>query len=365
MKLSHSSVTKFQSCPQEWKFHYRDRLRPKLINSSLLFGTAVDRAIQTLLNKEGDPFVAFDEEWSLQTVNGVLVDLAHSTIIVYSNSDFDKDLLTNQDKMELRTVLEQLGFTPDELFITALVDMKKEQGFENLTENQKLALNFGNWLVCRRRGHLMIEAFQQKVMPKIRRVLAVQKEITLDNGAGDIITGFADMVCEMEGYGNVVLDLKTAANPYDESSVLTSPQLTLYVSALGEEFATRLAGYIVLVKRVNKNKVKTCTKCGKISESNRVKTCAETIEGSRCGGEFTETLSPELFEPQVIVDEIPEQTENIVIENFDYINSAIKKEEFHRNFQSCVKPWGKCAYYDLCYKNRTEALIQLEEKKES
>jgi glutathionyl-hydroquinone reductase len=63
-----------------------------------------------------------------------------------------------------------------------------------------------------------------------------------------------------------------------------------------------------------------------------------------------------------VIDLIPEKTEQIVLENFDYINASIKNGVYHRNFSSCVKPYGKCTFYNLCYKDSMDGLVKLEEK---
>jgi hypothetical protein len=110
------------------------------------------------------------------------------------------------------------------------------------------------------------------------------------------------------------------------------------------------AGYLVFRKGIIKNKVKKCGKCGYDGSGARHKTCNNLNSIVRCNGDWVETFSPEV-EIQIIRDKIPEQTENIVLENVDAVNKAISAGVFVRNFDSCVKPWGKCAYYNLCYKN--------------
>lgn len=364
-RLSHSSVTTYQRCPKSWHFHYRERLRPKFQTSALAFGTAVDRATAAILQpKEGnDPHVVFEYEWSRQEVNGVSEELAESTKLVYSNSEFDYDLLSKEDIEYIEKRQKELGLTylPWLDLFETILQQKKDKGIGSLTEKEHKFLSLCNWLSLRKKGHLFVDAFITKVMPKIKQVLAVQKEIKLKNEDGDEIIGFADIVAEVEGYGVVVLDVKTSAINYDPNAVLQSPQLSLYVHALSEEYCTRSAGYIVMLKRIIKNKKKVCSKCGEVCKS-KARSCDVEIDGVRCKGEFIETIDPEVA-VQFLINEIPQQTEDIVLENFDFINTAIKNESFHRNLQSCETNFGLCPYFGLCYKGDMTELVKLEEKK--
>lgn len=205
----------------------------------------------------------------------------------------------------------------------------------------------------------MIRTFREKIQPKIKKVLALEKEIKLENDSGDIITGFADLVCEWEDGSTIVFDFKTSTKNYEDTSVLTSPQLSLYVFSLSEEYKTRKAGYIVFNKKVIKNKTKICKNCGFNGTGGRHQTCPETIAGDRCGGPWLEKIKPEIF-TQIIIDEIPQQTENIVIENIEHINTQIKNGIFIRNLGSCRKPWGLCPYFSKCFYNSDEGLIKVE-----
>lgn len=236
---------------------------------------------------------------------------------------------------------------------------KSEVGFKNLSDIDKEYYNSICWYSLKAKGLLMIKAFREKIQPKIKKVLALEKEIKLTNPEGDVITGYADLICEWEDGSVIVFDFKTSTKNYEETSVLTSPQLSLYVFSLSEEYNTRKAGYIVFNKRVMKNKIKICANCGHNGTGSRARTCDETIAGDRCKGEWLEKINPEIY-TQIIIDEIPQQTENIVIENIEFINNQIKNGVFTRNLQSCVKPWGKCPYFNLCYKNDSSELIKVE-----
>jgi len=361
-KLSHSASNQFMDCPTKWKFHYVDKLRSKTQHAALAFGSAVDAAVTSLL-KQSDkkPEDVFSYFWRFQDINGKQTYLPTATNIVYANSDYDEELLLSEDLDKIR---EEFKVENPITEIQKVYDEKEYAGFEGLPEDRKKLLNFANWLSLYRKGLLMVKAVKEEVIPKIKRMHGAQVYCKLENDVGDLIVGYADMVAEWEGYDEpIIFDFKTSAKDYAIDSVLTSPQLTLYVHSLSQDFKeTRRAGYIVLNKNVRKNRTKTCNKCEYINEGTNHKTCNNTVGSVRCNGEWRSTLDPKIH-VQVVIDLIPEKTEQIVLENFDYINASIKNGVYHRNFSSCVKPYGKCTFYNLCYKDSMDGLEKLGDKK--
>ena len=355
-RLSHSQVSKYQQCGKAYQFWYIDKIRPTKSRSSLLFGTAIDRAVGVLLNpkEEGGktPEEIFDYFWRFQDLNGSNTYIPTCSSLVYSKSDFDKDLLTKEAE-------EKIGLTRDA--ILSLVEKRLELGYDGLLEDEKSLVNHAHWWCLRAKGHYMIKAFREKVMPKLTKVHSTQEYIELENG-DDRIIGYIDMVAEVEGHDQpIVLDLKTSAMEYEEDAVLTSPQLTLYMHAVSDKYNTRKAGYIVLNKNLIKNRKKICSKCSYDGSGGRHKTCANEHEGKRCNGEWTETINPEVY-VQFIIDEIPKQTEDLVLENIDDINTAIKTGHFTRNLSICANGvyGGPCDYLKYCYKNSMEGLVKIE-----
>jgi hypothetical protein len=161
------------------------------------------------------------------------------------------------------------------------------------------------------------------------------------------VIGFADFVGRYRGCEHeVVLDFKTSSIEYEDDSVIVSPQLTPYAHALG----LKHAGYVVFSKRITKNRVKICSKCGFDGSGNRMSTCNNEINDKRCKGDWVETISPEA-EVKVIISEIPSQTDKIVLENADIINEAINKGIFIRNLGSCKGNFGLCPYYAKCFRD--------------
>lgn len=357
-KLSHSAVSKFQECPTAYKFHYIDKLRSKTQSAALLFGSAVDQALTTLV-KPSDKTAeeVFTHYWTFQQVNKKDTFLATCTEIVYAESDYDKDLLTQEDINKLK---DKYSLQDPVEEVNKIYKEKEYEGFTGLPEDRKLILNHANWLSLHRKGIIMIETVRKEILPNIIEVLGTQEYTSLKNQNGDEVVAYADLICRYKGYDvPIVLDWKTSSIEYKESSVLTSPQLTLYVHSLYEKFKTRKAGFIVINKRINKNKTKFCSKCNKDGTGQRHKTCDAEVDTVRCNGKWDEKINPKAF-IQVIIDDIPERTEEVVLENYDFINESIKNGVYHRNFASCEKPWGKCVFYNKCFKNTDEGLIKNE-----
>lgn len=352
-RLSHSSVSKFMDCPTAWNFHYNKKLRHRFQSSALCFGTAIDKAIEAVVKINDDPYDVFLETWTKQDINKVPSLLAENPNIVYSESDIDLDLINNESKQFLN-----LKYPNWERDYEIIVTKKETFGFKNLEDDERSLYNLVAWHSLLAKGYLMIASFTTKILPRIKRVLATQKEIKLENDEEDKITGFADLVVEWEDGSIVVLDIKTSSRNYEETAVLTSPQLSLYIYSLYNEYKTRKAGFIVLNKRVSKNKTKKCSKCGWNGTGNRSRTCPQEIDEVRCAGEWIEVINPEIY-IQTLIDDIPQQTEDIVIDNIDFINQSIKSGIFYRNLQSCVKPWGPCPYFGICYKNDFSEVIEV------
>lgn len=354
-RLSHSSVTKFQECGKAWSYHYQEKLRHQFTSSALLFGSALDKALESLLKGE-DAYATFDRMWGVQYVNKVQTTLATSPNVVYANSDVQLELINEGQKLAISA---KFGTKWEESY-KAQIKKKEQYGFKNLNDDERSIINFVAWNSLATKGYLMLDSFVKQVMPKVSKVLATQKEISIKNSEGDEVIGFADAVLEFTDGQVVVVDFKTSTRLYEEESVLTSPQLSLYVFALSEEFKTRKAGYIVLNKRISLNKTKICTKCGFDGSGKSHKTCPDETEGGdRCNGVWEEIINPTVY-IQTIIDEIPQQTEDIVMQNIEQINQSIKTGVFVRNFSSCKKPWGLCPYYNKCYKGVDDELIKVE-----
>ena len=376
-RLSHSAASKFQECPKAYDFHYNLKLRSKTTSGALLFGSALDAALTTLMKaqmhkggdyedasfKEKDPYKTFGYMFRFQDINGQQEYLTTSTKVVYSNSDFDKDLLQEEDYKKIQEILKEENV--EALFEKAL-ELKNQFGWKHLDEKYKKIINVFNWFSLYRKGICMLDTVHKEILPNIEQVLGVQEYVKLENNEGDSVIGYVDLICKWKGIEKpVILDFKTSSMIYDRDAVLVSPQLTLYMHALSTKYQdTRFAGFIVLNKHIRKNKTKICSVCNADASGTTVKTCANEIDGKRCKGELNITIKPEVF-VQTLINEIPERTEEIILGNMDDINKMIKAGIFSRNLNSCIKNYGKCVYYEKCYRNSDEDLIDLSKEKKN
>lgn len=258
--ISYSAWKKYLTCPKMYDYHYNKGLRPSGTSSALAFGVAMDEALNALLLETDDPFDKFKEFF-----------------------DFDKLQDTEWDKRDLDVRV----FSEEQL--------KKLNGTD---------LDYQCWATLRVKGRKMIESYQDIFLPRVKKVIAVQKEI-------DGRPGVLDAVLEIEGEGVVLVDHKTSARPYRQDAVRSSTQLALYAAAEGY----KRAGFVVLIKsNVSKNL-------------------------------------------QIIIDDVPEMNKELIQESIGEVENAIKSGHFHRNLEACGKIYGKpCPYQKKCWNNQENGL---------
>ena len=96
--LSHSALGKFTHCPMMYKLHYLDKIRPVGTTSSLVFGSAIDKACENYL-LEGNveqAFSIFKQAWD-NIQDGVKEQDGTITPIDFHSNDFDHELLLQSD----------------------------------------------------------------------------------------------------------------------------------------------------------------------------------------------------------------------------------------------------------------------------
>lgn len=383
MKLSNSGLNKYLECARAFKLHYRKRLRSVYKSSALLFGGAIDQGLNEILTGKGVEAAqqAFLGHWTTGTDNaGKNFEVRLSPFITYSDSDFDFDLLKREDFALIGSNYDntQPNISSNIFDIINYVkDQKKALG--GVSQIDKVILshyNLINWCVLKNKGQMMMQAYADQVMPLFKRVIDVQRDVTLDSNCGDAIGGIIDLVVELQDGSIAIIDNKTAAWDYDEDSVKTSQQLTIYKIILNNlyndgknEYKVDKCGYAVIKKKPIKTVTKVCKECGHEGQGKH-ETCDNTplddkgkpIKAQRCNGEWDKQIFFS-FETQFIVDEINENQEDIVFETINIATDMINKEIFLPNMNSCIGKFGKCVYFDLCHNGSMEALTEVEDKK--
>lgn len=229
IQLSYSASQKYQMSPRSYYLHYVRRLRSEKTGSALVFGNAVDNAVNTMLKnkmenlspgKTGykDPKIHFVKIWERQEINGKKTDLRKTELIKYSKSDYDENILTDNEYKLI------------------------EKGFNK------------NWVSLLKKGIMMLEAYEEQIIPRINKVLAVQKYVKMTNEVGDSFVGWVDFICEWEDGNIYIVDNKTTSIKYKEDSVRTSPQLATYFEGTREEINPHGAMYIAIPKKFRKRK---------------------------------------------------------------------------------------------------------------
>jgi hypothetical protein len=356
MKISHSGLSTASSCGMKYKYSYVDKLTSIWKGSALPFGSAMDGALNfMLLNKDKecleDSLAVFRQEWSSQKErNGTLTLLENNQFLEYSDSDFDEELLQDQDKQKLA---ELYGPEFMERFET-LAKSKKQ--FRNFAAPDRQFYNHVNWFSLLRKGEVMVKTYFQYVLPEIHEVLDVQKHIELGNGTPDTVHGYVDFVIRMKDGRVAVMDNKTTSVEYTEDAAQYSPQLALYkiiLNSMNLPYTVTHTGYVTLSKKLNKNKVKICKSCGYEAEPGTThKKCNNDIEGRRCNGEWAITVSPSC-DYQILISQPSEKFEEDLLTNVNTLNTIISNKLFVKNMGSC-KAYGRdCDFKRLCFDGDT------------
>lgn len=321
-------------CSFCYYLHYIERIRPVKGKSSLLFGGAIDAALNDLLiNRDLDRALKiFYERWDEFEINGVKHKAPAIDFVKYAKSDVDEELL------------EYYGHRPDQLVSPA-------------------------WVCLRHKGSLFLHQYYRDVLPKIKEVIAVQEPVSLSNDEGDEISGFLDLIVVWEDGKTYLLDNKSSSVKYEENSAKLGQQLPLYYYMIKEKYKLDGIGYIVLSKKINKNRKKICSVCQFDGSETRHKTCnnyvmsyvANGTDGAliRCGGDWIETIHPSV-DIQYVLNQVDEADENRVIEKFDEINYNITNGFFAMEHTEKRGKYGFCPYKD--YYPGNPDFIKLERK---
>lgn len=380
IRLSHSAIDKYKTCPRMYFYHYLERIRENKLGSALYFGSALDEAINELLKTKlknppeniRDPKEVFVDHMVRTTFNGNEIEIPFSLDVRYSTADYDPDLIDSGAEEQLVDYLKENGYENTNPFeiMENIQKYIKVHGFVELDETDQIFYNFACWLSLGQKGLMMIEAYENELLPKIKEVTGIQTKVELPNDLGDEIIGYIDftgyLVDEDDEYA---CDNKSSSRKYKEDSVKESQQLTIY-----SEFKDlQKAAYFVLNKKVRKTNEKTCQKCGHIT-TGREKLCAQPIDSAkkatgknRCNGEFEIEVIMSI-DTQIVKDLVSEEQKDLTFESIHDILDNIKCENFSKiEKEKCFHFGRKCPYYERCYGKDPESLkglVKLPEKNE-
>lgn len=328
--LTKSKMERYLRCPFSYDCHYNKKIRPFKTGSALMFGVGLDEAFNSLLLKDGqDPMEVYNNK-----------TLEHKVGTVdYGKYDYDKYLLSYQDKEKALAYCKELGYKGedvDELW-NELYDKEK------LNPKHEKAMDYLGRLGLSKKAEIMIEAYKEQVLPRIKKVHAVQKASE---------TGIVDLIADIDKKGNTyIIDNKTSSFEYEDNEADYSVQLTLYAI---EEKINKVM-FIVIPKKIDKEFTKICKDCGHKAEGSH-KTCDNEVKGKRCHGEWKTTMKVNV-QIQFVEAEVTETMKKRSLEIKDQVGKAIDSKNFPCNFANCGNQFGKpCEYRDLYWKGSMEGL---------
>lgn len=323
MQYSNSSVDTFKTCGKKYYYHYIERLRSKYIQSPLLFGHAIDSALNVLLLSKKSTLTEeekslvncstskeFEKHFSSLENNGQTVQTYHSPLVQYFLKDLDLKIIEESDAHIADVPFDELEDFKNEcstsLKYTGAIDESLVDVFNQLC-----------WLSLRRKGLYLLKNYEQYILPQIQEVICVQREAFLDGDSGDRIKSIIDFKAILHADGvERVLDNKTASRPYPKNSIETSQQLALY----SEQESNRNVGFIVMCKEIKKKPEKQI---------------------------------------QIITGKISDEQAQQVFDDIGAAIYAIRNEEFDENWNSCFTYNRKCQFYNLCRDGSREGLYEV------
>lgn len=213
-QISNSKLDLYTTCGKKFYFKYIEKLEADVTRSPLLYGRAMDEALNYILlckkdniefqpQKAKDIFIEKMNEWSGQNR------------LDYFKNEIPEELQDNPDSPELQ-----------------------EQVWNNICQ----------------RGLNSIDVFIKDVLPTFKRIIDVQIKRIEKNADEDELIFIVDFIAETQEGKIVLFDNKTSSSKYTKNSVKESQQLALYSEYYPE---CEYAGYIVLIK--NPEKLKGCT----------------------------------------------------------------------------------------------------------
>jgi len=315
--LSFSGYKRFTECPKKYEYYDIDKHRPEQLSSALIVGSIIDECVGAILKGEDYDLNSMIEENTFKEMS-------------FFTNDLDLDLI---DLNFLENHARDLGWTGTDDIGTVLKGLLADQ--KNLSAGQTSLLATAVWESLHIKITAMLASFNKWILPQIKNASDIQ--LHLDDGKTH---GYLDFTAELKDGRKVLFDLKTSSMPYSDDAVLKSPQLSLYAAMHNYEYA----GFIVLCKNLNKNKIKTCIPCGTKEKGGNRKNCAT------CKEPLDVVMEPTSFS-QLLVSKVPEHNKSLTKEALYDTIKCIDNGIFPRNLNSCFNQYGQeCPYVSTCWK---------------
>lgn len=325
IKLSNSATNTLKECGKYYEYHYIDRIRPITTGSALVFGIAMDNALNDLLMaklktdyKILDYKDSFLKSLSTVTINDQSFNAKDCEFIQYSKSDIDLSLLEQTDINDIDKYDAILSFQTIPEFIEWYQDRKPNDVGSIKT------YNYIAWHCLYRRGLMLIDAYIADIYNKIEYVESIQEKVSLPNPEGDEIVGVIDAIIKFKDDDKIyICDNKTSSLPYKDTDLTYSKQLATYA----EYKANFNVAYLVVEKKIRKTEPRTRT---------------QILKGTLTDNHISKTF-----------------------QDYQHSLEVIKSGQFDKNESKCYNWYGRpCVYLQYCKYNKSAGLVKLEKKNE-
>ena len=331
--MTQSKMSKLLRCGFAYDCHYNKKIRPIKMGSALMFGVAIDEGLNAMV---------LDNKADVMTIYRDKTNQPEYKVgrVAYGRYDYDKYLLTSDQKATLLKQAKKMGYKGDDL--DELFMYLWEKGDDRNLKNDTMLD-----ALCRAsleaKAEIIFQAYLEQVIPQIKKVHAVQKES---------VAGILDLKIDWKKKGNTVIaDNKTSAMQYEDDAMDNAVQLILY--AIEENVDKGL--FIVIPKKIDINFNKTCKKCNKPNTGSH-KTCADEVDGVRCHGEWKTDIKKSIT-IQFVEGDITESMKKRAVEIRDGIQKIVDTKAFVCNFANCNSQFGKpCDYKQLYWNDSMEGL---------
>lgn len=364
MKISNTQRSLYLQCGRKYYYRYKKKMRPRDKGSALFFGSAFDSASDILINQRdlSGAKVKFTELWMAHEQNlSCKFSKTDLDVRLYESSDIAK-ITAAADNLNVSEAKKRYDKSGDILDLIKDIKKMKDQSFmRDLTLEEERFIHYATVLSMLRKGLLMLDSFHINILPHITGVIGTQVKTEIENGLGDEINGYIDLLCNMSGYklpsgrilatdDLVVADVKTAGATYwaKLDDLNNSDQLDSYlVSPQVQSIqATNLVAYMAISKQISKDEKSFCKSCGNEKKSSH-KTCNAEIDGKRCNGEWAEHVTY-FCDAKIVIGERNVQEAAKMYEDYDHVVRGIKYEVFPRNREACEAYGSFCEYAKVC-----------------